>query len=39
MEIHSIRGLSQETRKNSNKQPKFTLKGTRKLTTNKAQSE
>ena len=26
MEIHSIRGLSQETRKNSNKQPNFTLK-------------
>ena len=27
-EIHSITGLSQKTRKRSNKQSKFTLKGT-----------
>ena len=38
-EIHSITGISQETRKNSNKPSNFTLKGTWKRTTNKAQSE
>ena len=32
-EIHSITGLSQETRKNSNKQSNFTVKGTCKRTT------
>ena len=38
-EIHSITGLTQETRKISNKQPNFTLKGTRKRTTKKTQNE
>ena len=38
-EIHSITGLSQKTRKGSNKQSNFTLKGTWKGTTTKAQSE
>ena len=38
-EIHSISGLPEEIRKISNKQPNFTLKGTRKRTANKAQSE
>ena len=37
--LHSITGLSQETRKISNKQPTFTLKGTRKRKTNKGPSE
>ena len=37
-DIHSITSLSQQT-KGSTKQPNFTLKGTCKRTTNKAQSE
>ena len=37
-EIHSIKGLSQKTRKSSNKQSNFTLKGTSKRT-NKSQSK
>ena len=37
--IHSITGLSQETRKSSNKQSNFTLRGAWKRTTDKAQSE
>ena len=38
--IHSIPGLSQKTStKGSNKQSNFTLRGTWKRTTNKAQSE
>ena len=38
-EIHSIIGLPQDKRQISNKQSNFTLKGTRKRTTNKAQTE
>ena len=38
-EIHSITSLPQETRKISNKQSNFTLKGTSKRTINKTQSE
>ena len=37
-ETINITGLSQKTRKSSNKQSKFILKGTGKRTTNKAQS-
>ena len=35
-EIHSIKGLSQKTRKSSNNQSNFTLKGTLKRTINNA---
>ena len=38
-EIHIITGLSQKIRKIANKQSNFTLKGTWKRKTNKAQSE
>ena len=38
-EIHNTTGLSEETTKNSNKQFSFTLKGTWKRTTNKAQNK
>ena len=38
-EIHSIAGVSQKTRKSSDKQSNFTLKGTWKGKTNKAQCE
>ena len=37
-EIHDITSLPQETRKISNKQSNFILKGARKRTTNKVQS-
>ena len=38
-EIHSITGLTQNEGKSSKKQSYFTLKGTSKITNNKAQSE
>ena len=37
-EVHSYRGLPQETRKISNKQSNFIFQGTRKKRTNKTQS-